>query len=105
MDMSTCTKKGILINMNCYLITFHTHYGATKFHKFCKKEKITAKVMPTPRELSSSCGVCVLMEDNQAPDLSQHEDMDICYQKKGELLWEICKNLPLPAVELQNCLR
>ena len=62
-----------------YLVTFHTHYGATRFHKYCKRENISVKMKPTPRELSSSCGVCVQMETSRVPSPAEHEDMDSCY--------------------------
>lgn len=46
--------------MNKYLITFYTHFGALKFKNECKDMSINdALIKPTPRSLSSSCGVCV----------------------------------------------
>jgi len=63
-----------------YLSTFHTHYGALQFNKYCNQERIPAKMAPVPRELSASCGVCVRFKATCAPDVSKHEDMDRCYQ-------------------------
>ncbi|MCL2380627.1 MAG: DUF3343 domain-containing protein [Treponema sp.] len=62
-----------------YLATFYTHYGAMRFHKQCKTEGTPAKMMPVPRELSSSCGVCVRFGAAHAPDTAEHEDMERCY--------------------------
>ena len=62
-----------------YLATFHTHYGAMCFQKYCEKNGIAAKMTPTPRELSASCGVCVRFDSTVAPDAQDHEDMDRCY--------------------------
>ena len=62
-----------------YLATFHTHYGANRFHKHCGKNLITAKMSPVPRELSSSCGVCVRFEAAHVPIMAEHEDMEQCY--------------------------
>ena len=62
-----------------YLASFYTHYGAMRFHKYCKKEGIPAKMAPVPRELSASCGVCVRFEADSAPDIVKHEDMECCY--------------------------
>jgi len=45
--------------MTKYIATFHTHYGAIKFKQHCKENNITASMMPTPRILSTSCGVCI----------------------------------------------
>jgi len=62
-----------------YLATFHTHYGAMRFHKHCKKEGIPAKMAPVPRQLSASCGVCVCFTADSAPTPAEHEDMECCY--------------------------
>ena len=62
-----------------YLATFYTHYGATRFHKHCEKKGIPAKMMPVPRELSASCGVCVRFDAVSAPKTADHEDMEHCY--------------------------
>jgi len=62
-----------------YLTTFYTHYGAVRFHKHCMKEGISAKMMPVPRELSASCGVCVCVKALRAPKTTEHEDMECCY--------------------------
>ena len=62
-----------------YLATFHTHYGAMRFQKYCKKEGISAKMAPVPRELSASCGVCVCFAAANAPSPEEHEDMEHCY--------------------------
>ncbi|MDR0861944.1 MAG: DUF3343 domain-containing protein [Oscillospiraceae bacterium] len=62
-----------------YLVTFHTHYGAMQFNKLCKAERIAAKLMPVPRELSANCGICVRFTAEVAPKPSEHEDMEYCY--------------------------
>lgn len=62
-----------------YLVTFYTHYGAMRFHRYCVKQGIPAKMAPVPRELSSSCGVCVRINASQAPLIQEHEDMEFCY--------------------------
>ena len=62
-----------------FLATFHTHYGALRFHKHCQTNGLIAKMKPVPRELSASCGVCVRFEAAGAPVLNDHEDMERCY--------------------------
>lgn len=42
-----------------YIVTFYSHFGAVRFKKLCDARGILAKVMPVPRNLSSSCGTCV----------------------------------------------
>jgi len=45
-----------------YLITFHTHFGAMSLQRELNRQGIKAKMMPVPRRLSASCGVCVEVE-------------------------------------------
>ena len=47
-----------------YIATFYSHFGAIRFKKICTENGYTAKVMPVPRTLSSSCGTCVRFEGN-----------------------------------------
>lgn len=42
--------------------TFYSHFGAMRCKKACDKAGISARMMPVPRMLSSSCGTCVRME-------------------------------------------
>lgn len=45
-----------------YIVTFFAHFGAIRYKKKCEETGIPSKVMPVPRELSSSCGTCVCTE-------------------------------------------
>lgn len=45
-----------------YIATFYSHFGAIRFKKLCETQNIAAKIMPVPRDLSSSCGTCVKCE-------------------------------------------
>ncbi|MEA5015079.1 MAG: DUF3343 domain-containing protein [Candidatus Limiplasma sp.] len=62
-----------------YLVTFYTHYGAMRFHKHCRGSGVPARMMPVPRELSASCGVCVRLQAEAAPSPAEHEDMEGCF--------------------------
>ena len=42
-----------------YIATFHSHFGAARFHKEKVKEGKKAYLQPVPRDLSSSCGTAV----------------------------------------------
>ena len=46
-----------------YIATFFTHYGAMSFHREQKRQGLAAQMMPVPRALSASCGVCVRVTD------------------------------------------
>ena len=47
--------------MTC-IATFYSHFGAIRFKRFCNSQRWPARVMPVPRDLSSSCGTCVRYE-------------------------------------------
>jgi hypothetical protein len=49
--------------MNRYVATFYSHFGALSYYKTLKEQGIMAvKLMPVPRTVSSSCGTCVYYE-------------------------------------------
>ena len=68
--------------MNKYLATFHSQFGALSYRKALEEQGITGKLMPVPREVSSSCGTCVLYEHDTAVELDGCE-LDAIYEKKG----------------------
>ena len=47
--------------MTC-IATFYSHFGAIRFKKSCEGAGWPARIMPVPRDLSSSCGTCVRYE-------------------------------------------
>lgn len=59
-----------------YLATFHTHYGAIRFHRFLKTREIPSQMMPVPRNLSASCGVCVKFQIENLRVWLDQEDID-----------------------------
>jgi len=49
-------------SMNNYIATFYSHFGALSLCKELQQREgaaNTAELIPVPRELSTSCGVCV----------------------------------------------
>ena len=44
------------------IATFYSHFGAIRFRQECQSRGVTARAMPVPRDLSSSCGTCVRFE-------------------------------------------
>ena len=60
-----------------YIATFFSHFGAIRFKKLCQKASWPAKVMPVPRDLSSSCGTCVRYEGTAlCPDDKMPEEVE-----------------------------
>ncbi|MGL5255836.1 MAG: DUF3343 domain-containing protein [Proteocatella sp.] len=54
---------------NNYLVTFFTHSGAIKYKKMLQNEGSSCTIMPVPRSLSSSCGVCITFSRNTIKDI------------------------------------
>lgn len=48
-----------------YIATFYSHFGAIRFKKICEGAGMKARMMPVPRDLSSSCGTCVRYEGEE----------------------------------------
>ncbi len=62
-----------------YLATFHTHFGALSLQRALKKQGITAQMMPVPRSLSASCGVCIRFTAETPDSAHGAEDLDALY--------------------------
>lgn len=63
--------------MQC-LATFETTHMALKFEKSCSKAGLDVRIMPVPRELSSSCGfACSYPCDSRALAEQIAEDRNI----------------------------
>jgi hypothetical protein len=45
-----------------YIATFYSHFGAVRFKSDNPYGVHSARLMPVPRKLSSSCGTCVRFE-------------------------------------------
>ena len=45
-----------------YIATFYSHFGAIRCKKLCEAQGLSARAMPVPRNLSSSCGTWVRWE-------------------------------------------
>ena len=66
--------------MRNYIVTFFSHYDATVFAGFLKGQGIEARLMPTPRKISASCGTCVSFVSGEEMDFSGFE-IDGVYEK------------------------
>lgn len=74
------------------VITFFTHHSALMTHNMLKRSGIACKMAPVPRELSSSCGSCVIA-DVQDIDISQcDEDTEAVYKYDGKNYIKIFTN-------------
>lgn len=74
-----------------YIATFFSHYGAMQYKKACDRAGISARMMPVPRALSSSCGTCVRLEAGSADALPRTEETEqlACEQAGGyQVFWK-----------------
>jgi len=61
--------------MTC-IATFYSHFGAIRFKKLCEAQGIAARLMPVPRDLSSSCGTCVRYECGEDCSIDYPEEVE-----------------------------
>lgn len=69
-----------------YIATFYSHFGAIRFQKQCKEQGYPSRLMPVPRELSSSCGTCVAYESEYfAIENMVKEELEqiVCQEEDG----------------------
>ena len=66
--------------MTEYIATFYSHYGAVCFKKNCEKLGIGTKIMPVPRNLSSSWMEQKLSEVS----LELNEELEQIVQVEGD---------------------
>lgn len=62
-----------------YIITFFTHYGAVKFRREFETSIPDLKLMPVPRELSASCGICAELTSQMDFSCFTDEDVERIY--------------------------
>lgn len=62
-----CEESIMDKNLNTYLVTFKTHFGAMRYKKACAMAGIEATLMAVPRELSTSCGNCLTFQAEAVP--------------------------------------
>ena len=69
-----------------FIATFYSHFGAIRFKKICDRRGYTAKLMPVPRDLSSSCGTCVYYESDSFEKencISEELEQLVCRSAEG----------------------
>ncbi|HHV46797.1 MAG TPA: DUF3343 domain-containing protein [Tissierellia bacterium] len=71
--------------MNEYIAVFFTHSGAIRFDRKAKSSNIECQLMPVPRKLSSSCGICARFKfDKDVMELVDDEVEKIFIIKGGK---------------------
>ena len=67
------------------VVLFYTTSAAMRAEKIFEKEEVTVKLIPTPRELSSDCGIALRFDCDQAENVrmlldSAHVEIDDIHQ-------------------------
>ena len=74
-----------------FIATFYSHFGAMRCKKECDEAGISARMMPVPRMLSSSCGTCVRIEAENAERIPRTEESEQIAVEEAEgyrILWK-----------------
>ena len=74
--------------MERYVATFHTHVAALMSARALGGLGINARMAPVPRQLSSSCGTCVLYSADDPQLCAMDEDVEAVYRQTGEKGYE-----------------
>lgn len=69
--------------MNEYIATFYSHFGAIRFKRMCEAKGWQVKVMPVPRNLSSSCGTCVFWKGDLPDAFSEEVEQTVIIETAG----------------------
>jgi len=56
-----------------FIAVFYTYYDAMTFFQLCQEGEIAAKLAPTPRKLSASCGTCVMFDMQPEIDYNDYD--------------------------------
>ena len=76
--------------MNKYVATFFSHFDALLFFNKLQEENITAKLTPTPRKVSASCGTAVVFEHDVIIQIADCEVEAIYIEYEGvfSMAWD-----------------
>ena len=70
--------------MDHYVTTFHTHLSALRTSRTLTAKGVSARMMPVPRKVSSSCGTCVSYEAENPMVEYMDEDAESIFVKEGD---------------------
>ena len=68
--------------MTC-IATFYSHFGAIRFKRYCDSRGWSARIMPVPRDLSSSCGTCVRYEGECPAEIPEEVEQIVSVAAQG----------------------
>lgn len=54
-----------------YIVTFNSTHHAIMFEKILKEVNLSIRAIPTPREISSSCGLSIAFEEFETENVKE----------------------------------
>lgn len=75
-----------------YIATFYTHFGAVSFSRMLQRHDQSGTMMPVPRSLSASCGVCVKFPSLDGLSLEDCDDLTSVYLQEGDGFTQVYTN-------------
>ena len=69
-----------------YLLTFYSTSGAIAVESFCKERNIPGRLLPVPREISASCGLCWAVPSEEKVKLKGVEEE---FEEEIEGKWQL----------------
>ncbi|MFV0439774.1 MAG: putative Se/S carrier-like protein [Lachnospirales bacterium] len=75
------------------IITFLSHYDAVSFLSENRKSYDSIKIAPVPRQISSSCGSCIMLKGNSSIiDIANIESSECLYEIKDGKYVKVAEN-------------
>jgi len=70
-----------------YIVTFHTQSAAFMYKRLLEQNGLKVELMPTPRKISSSCGISARVFDQNALKYII-DDLDAIYDESFKLIFK-----------------
>ncbi|WP_040683720.1 DUF3343 domain-containing protein [Thermobrachium celere] len=70
-----------------YIVTFHTQSAAFMYKRLLEQNGIKVELMPTPRKISSSCGISARIFEESAMKYVI-DDLDAIYDEEFNLIFK-----------------
>ncbi|WDC84675.1 DUF3343 domain-containing protein [Caloramator sp. mosi_1] len=70
-----------------YIVTFHTQSAAFMYKRLLEQNGLRVELMPTPRKISSSCGIAARIFEEEALKYSI-DDLDGIYDEEFQVLFK-----------------
>lgn len=74
-----------------YIATFYTHHDALVFTRAAQRMNVSARLMPVPRRISSSCGTGACFCTDIAPAALLLEGVEKIYRDENGVFALVCQ--------------